>query len=110
MNETAVLIICGIVLVLSAVLVFQPYYLKQGLISLPHPEDYIAHFLTCFCSILFFYALWHSYTLAILITIAAALYKELIIDSKLSGLDMVNNAAGIIFAILLLLVCNKQPP
>lgn len=108
--ERLVLVVCGLILLLSTILVVQDYFSFRFIpLALPHPWDYVAHFLTCFAGVLFFstflqaigYDGVNSLAIAIVLMLASALLKELIIDPEFSYLDMGGNVLGLLSASLI---------
>ena len=107
MNESVVMVICGLILLVATFLVFQEYtqyYFVK--ISFSHPWDYVAHFVTCFVGVIFFFILMQksmynfetSLIVSVFIMLFASLFKECRIDPRLSVGDMVSNIIGMMVA------------
>lgn len=116
-HKRTIFIICGLVVILSAILVYQDYSKVIWLdIPLRHPLDHFAHFLTNLCGVIFFFILWKklkfssnfSFVSSIMIMIIASLAKELFIDPKLSALDMISNILGMISALYAIYSANNK--
>jgi len=111
--EQLILIICGSVLALSTILVIQDYFSRYFInIPLKHPWDYVAHFLTCFSGILFFSILFKELDYGreiiliapVIITLMASFFKEFVLDSSVSVMDLLSNFLGIFFGIFALFI------
>jgi len=100
------LITCGAILFLSALIVIKGFLKIKIRIPFHHPWDYWTHFITSLCGVIFFFIIFrginldYKYALAfsVFIILILSFIKEFLIDVRVDPLDIITGIPGILFA------------